>query len=64
MTKYEARFTEFSYHATFFIPTEAEKLRKFIKGLTYGSELLWLRVKYWDYFLLGCGDSWDDRTYS
>lgn len=36
VTKYEAIFTKLSHHAAFLIPTEVEKVRRFIEGLPYG----------------------------
>lgn len=35
MTEHEVRFTE-SHHGTFLIPTEVEKVRRFIDYVTYG----------------------------
>lgn len=39
----EARYTELSRHATFLIPTEAEKVRRFIEGFTYGIKVTMAR---------------------
>lgn len=40
VNEYEARFIELSCHDSFLIPTEVEKVRQFIDGLTYGIRIV------------------------
>ncbi|XP_070032343.1 uncharacterized protein [Nicotiana tomentosiformis] len=35
VTQYEMRFTELALHAIWFVPTERERIRRFIDGLNY-----------------------------
>ncbi|XP_075085038.1 uncharacterized protein LOC142168276 [Nicotiana tabacum] len=57
VTEYEMRFIKLSHHATFFIPTKEESVRRFIDGLQYGIHIVLARVKDRDFISLGCRDS-------
>lgn len=37
IVEYEMKFVELSCYATFLIPTETKKVRRFIEGLNYGN---------------------------
>ena len=39
MTQYEIRFSDLARHAVWLVPTDRERIRRFIYGLTYQ---LWL----------------------
>lgn len=41
--EYESRFSELSYYASILIPTEVEKVRWLIKGLSYGIKIYMAR---------------------
>lgn len=43
VTEYEIEFTELSQYVEFLVPTETEKVRRFIEGLTYGIKVYMAR---------------------
>ncbi|XP_070040084.1 uncharacterized protein [Nicotiana tomentosiformis] len=43
VTQYEMRFSELAHHAVWLVPTDKERIRRFIDGLTYQLRLLMTR---------------------
>lgn len=62
VTEYEARFTELSHHVTFLIPTEAEKVRRFMEGLNYGIRVTMACESEMGLLSVGSRDSSEDRV--
>ncbi|XP_070035989.1 uncharacterized protein [Nicotiana tomentosiformis] len=45
VTKYEIRFSELARHAVWFVPTDRERIRRFIDGLGFQLRLLMTRER-------------------
>ncbi|XP_070057431.1 uncharacterized protein [Nicotiana tomentosiformis] len=45
LTQYEMRFSELARHAVWLVPTDKERIRRFIEGLTYQLRLLMTRER-------------------
>ncbi|XP_070050546.1 uncharacterized protein [Nicotiana tomentosiformis] len=45
VTQYEMRFSELARHAVWLVPTDRERIRRFIDGLTYHLRLLMIRER-------------------
>ncbi|XP_070054345.1 uncharacterized protein [Nicotiana tomentosiformis] len=45
VTQYEMRFSELAHHAVWLVPTDKERIRRFINGLTYHLRLLVTRER-------------------
>ncbi|XP_070040220.1 uncharacterized protein [Nicotiana tomentosiformis] len=45
VTQYEMRFSELSHHVVLLVPTDRERIRRFIDGLTYQLRLLMIKER-------------------
>lgn len=50
VTRYEMRFSELTRHTIWLVPTDRERIRRFIDGLTFQLRLLMTRESVWCYF--------------
>ena len=45
MSQYESRFSELARHAIWMVPTDRERIRRFVDGLTYQLHILMTRER-------------------